>query len=317
MRITLVVPGLLSLPPDALARDATLSRIAAIASPVVESDLASAVLADVGLDVSPAPLAALGAGIDVGTRWATRADPVSIVVGRDDARLEGLVVDLTDAERETLLALLNAHFAGDALTFVAPRADAWFALSEVPQSFSTVAPERAVGVGLRSLMPAGRDAGRWRQWLTETQMLLHDHPLSGRVRPVTSLWFSGGGSLPSPATVPTVHGHATADRAGDLVRGLARMRGVEVNASADVRQLLATDTFDVAMLSTASVDREDRLSAFAREILAPSLDALDRSIASSLKLIADGRGGAASWDAHRTSWFRRVTRRRAAFARPQ
>jgi hypothetical protein len=305
LRVTLVVPGLLSLPADVLARETTLSRIAAVATPAAQRDLEAAVLADVGLEASSAPLAARGAGIDVQARWATRADPVSIVI------------DLNEMERQSLLSLLNAHFESDALTFVAPRADAWFALSEVVHSIETIAPERAVGGALRSLLPAGRDAGRWRQWLTETQMLLHEHPLSQRVHPVTSLWFSGAGSLPSATSAPRIRAHATPGRAGDLARGLATLGGTAVDPSTSVRDLLAAGGFDVALVATAPVDRSDGLAVLVREVLEPSLDALDRSSVSSLNLIADGPRGAASWVARRTSWLRRVMQRRAALTPPR
>ena len=318
MRITLVVPGLLSLPTDALARDPALSRMAALASPSRERDVESAVLADIPLDAASAPLAALGAGVDVGARWVARADPVSLVVGRDDARIDDIVLDLADREREMLLALLDAHFADDGVWFAAPRADAWFALTDAPQSVSGVSAEIALGVSLRELLPFGADAGRWRRFVTETQMLLHEHPLAARTRPVTSLWISGGGVLPARRGAPNLRAYATAGRDGDLLRGVASVLGGEALAvPATLRE-----GFDVSksegltIVALARVAQARELASLGVDFVVPALDALEGSRIDSLKLIASGNGGAASWTARRGSWLERWRRRRSAFVVP-
>ena len=316
MRITLVVPGLLSLPPDALARDAALSRLATLASPDAESDLDSAILADLGLDASPAPIAALGAGVDVGTCWVARADPVSIVIGRDDARIENVVLDLSDPEREALVALLDAHFTEDGLTFAAPRADAWFALMRAPQSVRSVPPERALRSSLRSSLPSGQDAGRWRRWITETQMLLHEHPLASRRRPVTSLWFSGGGVLPPPGTLPRVGVQAAPGREGDLLRGIARLLGHDAPTPVALRKQLDSKVGNTAILALTVIQRPETLASLATDFLSPALDALGRSQVSAVKLIASGKGGTGSWTARKGSWLTRWTQRRVAFTPP-
>ena len=316
LRITLVAPGLLSLPADVLSRNAALARIAAIAAPVQEPDLESAVLDDVGLDAAAAPLAALGAGVDVGDRWTMRADPVSIVVGRDDARIDDLVDDLSRAEADALAALLNAHFAPDGVSFIAPRPDAWFALLSTPQTVQTVAADLAFGVSLRPLLPSGADAARWRRWLTETQMLLHAHPLAERKRPVNSLWFSGGGRLPANANLPRLHVQAMAGREGDLVRGIGRLSNVDAASIGGIEDVIARGECDVALIAPNRVDSPDALATFERDFVVPSLDALGRSQVSAVRLIASDRRTAASWTARRTSWLERWMRRRSRFAAP-
>lgn len=317
MRIMLVVPGLLSLPAQALARDASLSRIASRARPVAESDCEAALLDDLPLDTAPAPLAALGAGIDVVSRWAIRADPVGIVVGRDDARLDGYVHDLSDVERTILLALLNAHFADDGLVFHAPRADAWFATSAEPHAIETTPVEHSIGQPLRALLPVGPDGARWRRWLTEVQMLLHEHALALRPdHPVNALWFAGGGSLPEAARIPSVHAVAAAGRNGDLLRGVARMQGDDPAVPLTFEAVVGDSrraTIAVALPRIGSLDAWSRV---ARDFLTPALDALDRGSLSSVKLIADGEGGAASWHAGRSSWLATLTRPRARFVVP-
>lgn len=317
LRITLVVPGLLSLPAEALAHELALSRIASFATPAPESDLDAALLADLSLDAAPAPLAALGAGIDVANCWVIRADPVAMVVGREDARLGGYVHDLGEAERTMLLALLNAHFAADGLTFAAPRADAWFATSAAPHAVDTTSVELATGRALRNLLPAGRDAARWRRWLTEAQMLLHEHALASRAgRPVNALWFSGGGVLPDRARIPSIHARAGPGRSGDLLRGIARVHGDDAAIAAKFDEAIDDTNREVIVVALARVNGPDALAHASHDFLGPALDALERGKVSSVKLIADGERIAASWHAQRPSWLARLTRRRARFVPP-
>lgn len=317
MRFTLVVPGLLVLPSEALAHDASLSRIASLATPVPEPDLDSALLADLALDAAPAPLAALGAGIDLANRWAIRADPVTMVVGREDARLGGYVHDLSGDERATLLALLNAHFASDGLVFAAPRGDAWFAVSDRRHAVETTSVERAAGRPLRGLLPSGADAAPWRRWLTEAQMLLHEHPLGERAgRPVNGLWFFGGGVLPDVARTAQVGAFAAPGRNGDLLRGIARAQGGAAGSPATLGAALAGTKRDAIAVVLAPVDSPGALERASRDFLAPALDALARESISSVKLIAGGEQHAASWHARPSSWLARLTRRKARFAAP-
>jgi hypothetical protein len=317
LRITLIVPELLALPAQALAHEAALSRIASLATSVAEFDLDAALLADVGLDAAPAPLAALGAGIDVANRWTIRADPVTMVVGRDDARLEGYVHDLDQAERTTLLTLLNTHFADDGLVFVAPRADAWFAMSAAAHAVDTTPVELATGQPLRNLLPSGRDAAHWRRWLTEAQMLVHEHALAARAgRPVNALWFFGGGVLPDVTRIPSVHASAAAGRSGDLLRGIARARGDDATVPAKLDEILHNASGEAIVVVLAPVTSVDALAGASHDFLSPALDALERGRVSSVKLIAGGERGAASWQARRSSWLARLTRRRTRFVAP-
>jgi len=56
---------------------------------------------------------------------------------------------------------------------------------------------RTAGRPLDDHLPQGPRGGVWRRWLTEAQMLLHEHPLNaGReargLRPLNALWLAGG-----------------------------------------------------------------------------------------------------------------------------
>ena len=314
MRITLVVPGLLALPAETLAREPALSRIAALADPAPEADLDTALLDELSLDAAVAPLAACGAGLDVAQRWVIRADPVTMTVGREDARLAGHVHDLDDAERATLLALMNAHFAVDGLRFAAPRADAWFAISDAAHAVITHPAERAAGRPLRELLPSGPDAARWRRWLTEAQMLLHDHALATRPRPVNALWFSDGGMLPDAQRVPRVFAAAPVGRHADVLRGIARMRSCNVEHVATLDAVLANAKTDIAAIVLDPVAAGTALAPAARDFVEPALERLERGAVSSLRLIADGKQLAASWNVQRPSLLSRLRGRRARFA---
>ena len=203
MHLTLAVPGLLALDPATLAAARSLARLARYAGPPAtrRGDL-DALLAAGSLDSATggsAPLAALGAGLDPGTSHVLRADPVSLVAGRNDVALAARIDDLDGDETGAMIATLNAHFAHDGLTFHAPRADAWFVLQDTAPDLTTT-PLAVVRGAIYPWLPAGGDAVRWRRWLSEMQMLLHAHPANaarearGRV-PVTGVWISEGGRL--------------------------------------------------------------------------------------------------------------------------
>ena len=247
MELVLVAPGLLALAPAALAGDATLSRIAAVAEPIVVDDLDQALLGALDMVVAAAPLAALGAGIDPAGRFVIRADPVTMRVTHDDVRIVARVDDLDAREVATLVTMLDAHFAAEGLSFLAPRGDAWFAACHAAQEIAATPLDAAIGRTLRPCLPTGTDAGRWRRWLTEAQMLLHEHALGSRAHPVNGLWFSGGGMLKGPAGSHGVPGGdgglpricAGPGRDSDVARGIARLAGSSTLSGTSVAAAIA------------------------------------------------------------------------------
>jgi len=248
MELVLVAPGLLALAPEALARDATLARIAGAAEPIVVDDLDQALLGALDIGAPAAPLAALGAGMAAAGRFVIRADPVTMQVTHDDVRIVARVDDLDVREAETLVTLLDAHFGAEGLTFLAPRLDAWFAASDPRQEIATTPLDAAIGRTLRPCLPTGADAARWRRWLNEAQMLLHEHALGARAHPVNGLWFSSGGALADPSARSASRGRsskapphvwAAPGREGDVARGIARLAGCEAAAFAGVAEAIA------------------------------------------------------------------------------
>ena len=77
---------------------------------------------------------------------------------------------------------------------------------------SFAAPDEALGDDLFEHIPAGAEGRRWRSLLSETQVVLHNHPhnvwrQSVGKPPVNSRWFWGGGVLPHAVTwtAPTLY----------------------------------------------------------------------------------------------------------------
>jgi hypothetical protein len=319
MRLTLAVPDLLALDRAALAATPSLTRLAHYAGPPVtrRGTLDALLVAQWASSETAAiaPLAALGAGFDPGASCVLRADPVSLVAGRTDVVLAARIDDLDGDETCALLATLNAHFSGDGLTFHAPRPDAWFVLADVAPELATT-PLSVVRGAIFPWLPTGRDAGRWRRWLSEMQMLLHEHPVNfareavGKV-PVTGLWISDGGRLAEGIPVPTTAMYAIHAAVGDVARGVALRCGTTAFApppdfAALSMQVPATVVLD--RVSTANA------SALQSNWLSPAVAALERGALASLSLLVDGQGLAAAWNAQRPNWHRRAMAKLAARA---
>ena len=71
--------------------------------------------------------------------------------------------------------------------------------------------------------PAGPDAGAWRRWHSEIEMLLHEHPVNvererAGARSPTAPWFSGGGSFRRDHRPPSIRTYATTGIAAALAR---------------------------------------------------------------------------------------------------
>ena len=105
---------------------------------------------------------------------------MTLVAGRDDVPLAGVVDDLARADADALVATLNAHFAADGIVFVAPRPDALVRRALAARPGVTTHAARA-GAGRAAALAAAataRDASTWRRWQSEIQMLLHEHPVN-------------------------------------------------------------------------------------------------------------------------------------------
>lgn len=299
MHQILAVPGLLALPPNILAASRALGRFAALARARSWPDIEQALLGTLGASAPVAPLAALGAGLDAGDEWIIRADPVAFAVGHDDVRLSGSVDNLTSTEAQELRALINDHFADDGLRFDYARPDAWFARVPTGHDIQTTSLEAALGRTLKPCLPAGADAGRWRRWMTEIQMLLHEHPLAERQPPVNGIWFAGGGSLADVEDKPHANVHAGSGRLADLARGFASGGG----------------DIDIHVLPPPGDD--EALQIFGNTVLEPMLADWDPRRVERISLVTDGHGSGASWSATRPTLLQRWFPRQAVFEVPR
>lgn len=149
-----------------------------------------------------APLTAAIDGIDTGSDYWLRADPVFLQLQRHGTRaLAAPALTLRDDETAALTAALNTHFSADGITLSAPHPTRWYIRQS--ESPGITAPTLAATAG-RSLPPTpltGSRASHWHRVLTEAQMVLHEHPVNqareARGLPVVnSLLLWGGGRKP-------------------------------------------------------------------------------------------------------------------------
>jgi hypothetical protein len=326
MQLTLVVPGVLAQPAQALAAAPSLAMLAQLAgAPRVEArGIAAAIVAALGAspDMPVAPLMALGAGVDPDYDYMMAADPVFLAADRDDLVLIQRVDDLSSEETTTLVTMLNRHFETDDLRFMPPRPDAWFVRCSGAPDLVTSPFDAAHRRGLYPHLPRGADAGIWKRWQNEIGMLLHEHAINtarearGAV-PVNAVWFWGGGRLADALPLPRIAAVAATGRTADLVRGIA------LSAAGSIRPLEPGDTARSVIeraSAGATVDKphpgavtaviepgkDHDMTTLESRWFAPALAALSRHRIDTLHLITDGNGAAARWTAQRPTLWRRI-----------
>lgn len=161
------------------------------------------------------PVAAVTRQRDVGDAinavWL-RADPAYIRPDLSGARLMayGDALALGAADVDALLPPLKPLFGDFGFLLDAPVPSRWYLRLPAGARVPTFAsPEEALGADLLDQIPASEpdiarataDSRRWRSLLSESQVLLHNHPHNAQrveagLAPVNSLWFWGAGVLP-------------------------------------------------------------------------------------------------------------------------
>ena len=301
----LVAPGLLAHPSACRAQPA-FARLAQYAgAPTIdEAGLTMLTCATLGLerDAPVAALMAAGVGLAAGDDYWLKADPVTLVPGRNNVALAGRVDDLDRDEADELLTALNAHFHDDGLVFLAPRADTWLAHIDTAPDLVTTPLARAQRGDLSTELPRGTAGPQWRRWQDEIQMLLHGHPVNiareaRGVAPANAVWFWGGGRLADVAATPALDVDAPEGAMGDLLRGIARNAGA--NNGAPRRRVFGY----------ARADTDEVIDVFATRALEPALAALEHHQAPQLDVITDGAGAAVAWRVHPPSRLQRMAAR--------
>ena len=145
--------------------------------------------------------------LDVQHGYFMHADPVHLRAEMDHAILVGTAdLNLSSAESNQLTETLHQHFSADGLEVFAMDANHWFVkVSEEKrqqqQDFATVSLADAVGRNVNFILPTGGNSTYWKQFLNESQMLLHMHENNqsreqqGQIT-LNSVWLHGAGCLP-------------------------------------------------------------------------------------------------------------------------
>jgi hypothetical protein len=271
----LVIPGLLGpwavepgFPlPEAPALERLLGRARVTTLDATGSDATLFTL--FGLPVSTGqdlPVAAITRLVDSGDTqedWWLRADPVHLHPDLQQVLLfdaRSLAVDPDEAA--ALTAEFNREFSATGLTLDAPRPSRWYLRLAADPGLHTCPLHEALGRNINTLLPKGKESGRWHALLTEIQMVFHNSPVNlareGRgQRTINSVWFWGSGRLPHGAYSPCDGIYA----ADPLTRGLARLAGVALSPLpdhvADWRVAAEEETEALVVLEATRYDRAD------------------------------------------------------------
>jgi len=145
-----------------------------------------------------APVAPISAAFDgLGAGCWLRADPVHLRLQREQVVLLPNI-EISTADALQLCDSLNAHFAGQGMTFFAPHPQRWYVRLDALPDVQMMPLSQASGRNIHGNLPTGAESRRWHQLFNEIQMLLFAHPLNearderGEL-PVNSVWFWGGG----------------------------------------------------------------------------------------------------------------------------
>jgi hypothetical protein len=229
-----------------------------------------------------------------------------MVADRDQLYLSAsTALGVSREEADALVAELNRLYADEGWAFYAAAPQRWYLRLSQPLAMRTTPTPVAMGRRVGEVLPEGDDALAWQRVMTEIQMLLHASAVNaGRSEngqlTVNSLWFWGGGALPAE------RGEAPWCRiAADepLVRGLARLHGIEVVSATSLPSALAAN--EGRMLVHAGAET---LELAERELFAPLLERLRAGTLAELIIILPGVG---RWRIERAD-LRRWWRRRKA-----
>lgn len=163
------------------------------------------------------PVAAVTRALDLGVidnGWWLRADPVHLRPERDRLiLLDTQAVRLTQSEANALAAEVSEAYAGDGWLLKAPRPGRWYLKPPRTPRIRTTPLGRVVGKDIHPYLPHGKDGKQWHTILNEIQILLHTSAVNSEREqrgelPINSLWFWGGGRLPSISQVEWVHVHS-------------------------------------------------------------------------------------------------------------
>ena len=158
-------------------------------------------------DLPLAPYALRGEGDEPGDHCWMCADPVHLKVHGDRLLLaDASRFTVTPEEARDFIGTLNAHFAAEGITFIAPNPQRWYLRIAPGQNLRIAPTSEVAGRSIHEFLPAGVDGAPWRRILNEAQMALHDHPRNqeresrGELS-VNSVWLWGAGEARELAAI--------------------------------------------------------------------------------------------------------------------
>lgn len=167
-----------------------------------------------GLEQGPdadIPVAAVTRLLDLGVvdkGWWLRADPVHLVAGRRGLLLAGnTALALTGTEAEALAREISNSVLEEGWILKAPNPHRWYLKPAQPADIRTTPIDVVLGKDVESYLPVGNDAKAWHTYLNEIQILLHtsqvnsDRESRDKIA-VNSVWFWGGGTMPTLKASP-------------------------------------------------------------------------------------------------------------------
>jgi hypothetical protein len=261
MPLDLLVPDLL-LPPDATSafphpRLRSVERWLARADVAREPPRTATAWLGNAYGLDPLPAAALERQMP--GSWM-RADPVHLRIEGDAVRLhDAAALEIEMDEARVLVSALQSHFAPDGLRFDAQAPGRWYVRLADGEAPATTPLDDVVGRNVFGLLPA--DA-KWRNALTEAQMILSGHDVNARREAhgkpaINSVWFWGAGALPPAAAKP----YATVYADDALARGLGAWSGASVRAlpeGIDALDLERESETALVMLPRVAVELDER-----------------------------------------------------------
>lgn len=173
--------------------------------------------------VAPAALRADGAAVDAAAvdaaaanaAWVCLATPVHYVADMTSVRMpQGGILSLKQADAGTLALDFNRVWNGSGIRLAAGASARLYGIFDQTLNVTTRDPEDVLERHIEEYLPAGADAPRLRQLMSEIEMWLFEHEVNstrahaGGPR-VSGLWLWGGGA--PLASLPRVQGWAAGD----------------------------------------------------------------------------------------------------------
>lgn len=173
------------------------------------------------------------------------ADPVHLTVDRNELVLQQQSqLQLTLPESLALFAALESHFAPEDLQLMHVDTGRWCVASRRRPHLVTSDLELVEGRDVNDVLPSGQDAAIWQRYITEAQMILHDHPVNAaredRGEPaVNSVWLWGGGVVPEAERL-----FEKMSVNDSLLRAIGELSGAQVSAVSNTGSATGIDFRD-------------------------------------------------------------------------